>query len=212
MSQEEKPWNKGEERVQYALLIVRIRSKPQEHSFFIDYAKYSNFFILINLGTYMRSILNFIHHRKNGNTDVLADWNKYLIFQDFLKCSEHSLCILVPFRSIAKYRDLKELLQTQISLLWQQAITEGTQIEQSPQQVAGEGNGKGRGSWLLPVCKCFNTLNLSLDLSCRVIRWDCRMFLATQHPEVTSWPFPRYIALSRILCSMHERGPKQIKA
>lgn len=103
--------------MQYALLTVRIRSKLHEHSFFIDYAKYSNFFILINLGTYMRSILNFIHHRKNGNTDVLADWNKYLIFQDFLKCSEHFLRILVPFHSIAKYRDLKELLQTQISLV-----------------------------------------------------------------------------------------------
>lgn len=65
----------------------------------------------------MRPILNFIHHRKNGNTDVLADWNKYLIFQDFLKCSEHFLSTLVPFRSIAKYRDLKELLQTKISLV-----------------------------------------------------------------------------------------------
>lgn len=105
------------ERAQYALLTVRIRSKPHEHSFFIDYAKYSNFFILINLGTYMRSILNFIHHRKNGNTDVLADWNKYLIFQDFLKCSEHFLCILVAFHSIAKCRDLKEPLQTRISLV-----------------------------------------------------------------------------------------------
>lgn len=57
----------------------------------------------------MRSILNSIHHRKNGNTDVLATWNKYLLFQDFLKCSEH---FLVAFHSIAKYRDLKELLQT----------------------------------------------------------------------------------------------------
>lgn len=92
----------------------------------------------------MRSILNFTHHRKNGNTDVLADWNKYLLFQDFLKCSEHFLSILVAFHSIAKYRDLKELLQT--GFPWsdsrQQAITERTQIEQISQQAAGVG---GRG-------------------------------------------------------------------
>lgn len=61
----------------------------------------------------MRSIPNSIHHRKNGNTDVLADWNKYLLFQDFLKCSEHFLNILVAFHSIAKYCNLKELLQTE---------------------------------------------------------------------------------------------------
>lgn len=163
----------------------------------------------------MRSILNFTHHRKNGNTDVLANWNKYLPFQDFLKCPEHFLSILVAFHSIAKYHDLKELLQT--GFPWsdsrQQAITERTQIEQISQRGGvGGRNGKGKGFWLLLVCKRFNTLNLSSDLSCRVIRWDCRMFLATQHPEVTSWPFSRYITLSRILCSMLKRGPKQIKA
>lgn len=111
----------------------------------------------------MRSILNVTHHRKNGNTDVLADWNKYLLFQDFLKCSEHFLSILVAFHSIAKYRDLKELLQT--GFPWsdsrQQAITERTQIEQISQQGPGGGvEWEGEGILASPSVQAFQHTEL----------------------------------------------------
>lgn len=79
---------------------------------------------------------------------MLANWNKYLIFQDFLKRFEHFLYVLVASHFIDKCRDLKEFLQTCIPQVWQQAITERTQVELISQQAAGQGDGKGRASGL----------------------------------------------------------------
>lgn len=49
-------------------------------------------------------------------------------------------------------------------------------------------------------------LDLSLDLLCRVIKWDCRMFLVILHPKVTSWPLLRHSTLVKHIVQYTLKG------